>query len=270
MSTLKVDTIATRTGSGNITLSNSLASATVAGDLTVDTSLLKVDSTNDRIGIGTASPTQATLHVAGGGVPARFESTSASTTYVQFGASGTSNYGQVAMNGNDMTLRTAYTDRMKIDGSGNIMAPAITLGNGTTYAAANTIDDYEEGTWTASLIGSTSSPSTPINVTSNYTKIGNVVHAYCVFSNVNTTGASGAIRVTGLPYASNGNCVNSGCMLYSRFSVPADGFVHPYVASTLTQIRFYYSKSGAAWGETSHSAGTACYVWAGVTYQTAS
>ena len=89
-----------------------------------------------------------------------------------------------------------------------------------------------------------------------------------MFSNVNTTGATGAIRVTGLPYASNGICVNSGTMLYSRFSVPADGFVHPYVASTLTQIRFYYSKSASAWGEVAHSAGTACYVWAGVTYQT--
>ena len=33
-----------------------LASATISGDLTVDTSTLKVDSTNNRVGIGTASP----------------------------------------------------------------------------------------------------------------------------------------------------------------------------------------------------------------------
>ena len=33
-------------------------SATITGDLTVDTSTLKVDSTNDRVGIGTASPAQ--------------------------------------------------------------------------------------------------------------------------------------------------------------------------------------------------------------------
>ena len=33
-----------------------LASATITGDLTVDTSTLKVNSTNDRVGIGTASP----------------------------------------------------------------------------------------------------------------------------------------------------------------------------------------------------------------------
>jgi hypothetical protein len=35
-----------------------LASATITGDLTVDTSTLKVDSTNDRVGFGTASPAQ--------------------------------------------------------------------------------------------------------------------------------------------------------------------------------------------------------------------
>jgi hypothetical protein len=33
-----------------------LASATISGDLTVDTSVLKVDSTNNRVGIGTATP----------------------------------------------------------------------------------------------------------------------------------------------------------------------------------------------------------------------
>jgi hypothetical protein len=39
-------------------------SATITGDLTVDTNVLKVDSTNNRVGIGTASPTQV-LDVAG-------------------------------------------------------------------------------------------------------------------------------------------------------------------------------------------------------------
>ena len=36
--------------------SATLASATITGDLTVNTNVLKVDSTNDRVGIGTASP----------------------------------------------------------------------------------------------------------------------------------------------------------------------------------------------------------------------
>ena len=46
--------------------SPSFASATVTGDLTVDTDTLHVDSTNDRIGIGTNSPSQA-VEVTGTG-----------------------------------------------------------------------------------------------------------------------------------------------------------------------------------------------------------
>ena len=50
------------TASGNATFSGN---ATVTGDLTVDTSTLKVDSTNNRVGIATASP-QYALQVNGG------------------------------------------------------------------------------------------------------------------------------------------------------------------------------------------------------------
>ena len=43
-----------------------LASATITGDLTVDTSTLKVDSTNNRVGVNNASPSEA-LDVSGNG-----------------------------------------------------------------------------------------------------------------------------------------------------------------------------------------------------------
>ena len=56
-----------------------LASATITGDLTVDTSTLKVDSTNNRVGIGTASPTD-TLDVNGRVTAARFLSSSSSAS----------------------------------------------------------------------------------------------------------------------------------------------------------------------------------------------
>ena len=42
----------------NITELGTLSTLTVSGDLTVDTSTLKVDSSNNRVGIGTASPTE--------------------------------------------------------------------------------------------------------------------------------------------------------------------------------------------------------------------
>jgi len=64
--------------------------------------------------------------------------------------------------------------------------------NGDT-AAANALDDYEEGTWTPTWTNATSSQAT-------YTKIGRVVYASGIFTagGSATTGQCG-----GLPYASN-------------------------------------------------------------------
>lgn len=46
----------TVSGASNFTYNKATSAVSIAGDLTVDTSTLKVDSTNNRVGIGTASP----------------------------------------------------------------------------------------------------------------------------------------------------------------------------------------------------------------------
>ncbi len=45
-------------GASNFLYDNATSAVSITGDLTVDTSTLKVDSANDRVGIGTASPAQ--------------------------------------------------------------------------------------------------------------------------------------------------------------------------------------------------------------------
>lgn len=52
-----------------------LASATITGDLTVDTNVLKVDTTLNRVGIGTASPATILDIQSAGGVFARIQNT---------------------------------------------------------------------------------------------------------------------------------------------------------------------------------------------------
>jgi hypothetical protein len=52
-----------------------LASATITGNLTVDTNTLFVDSTNNRVGIGTASPSTILDIQSAGGVYARIQNT---------------------------------------------------------------------------------------------------------------------------------------------------------------------------------------------------
>ena len=70
--------------------------------------------------------------------------------------------------------------------------------------AANKLDDYEEGTWTASLIGSTSgtlASSTDVLDAATYTKIGNMVYAEVSFLvDGSSSTASGNIVLDGLPF----------------------------------------------------------------------
>jgi hypothetical protein len=68
--------------------------------------------------------------------------------------------------------------------------------NGDT-AAANALDDYEEGTWTADVsVGSVSNVSQ-----ATYTKIGNVVHVQCKLNSFSETSSSASLDITGIPFA---------------------------------------------------------------------
>ena len=67
---------------GNLVVNNA---ATITGDLTVDTSTLKVDSTNNRVGILTASPAQS-LDIASGNLQVRTGGTVFSDTFSNYGA----------------------------------------------------------------------------------------------------------------------------------------------------------------------------------------
>ena len=82
-------------------------------------------------------------------------------------------------------------------------ATAAASGAGITFPAtasastnANTLDDYEEGTWTPALLNATSYQTR----LARYTKIGNLVYAYCNIQCVfNNTGSAGQ-QITGLPF----------------------------------------------------------------------
>jgi hypothetical protein len=68
--------------------------------------------------------------------------------------------------------------------------------------SANHLDDYEEGTWTPTIAGSTTAGSYSHNLrTGRYTKIGNMVYAHCTIVDVVISSAgSGNFTITGLPF----------------------------------------------------------------------
>jgi hypothetical protein len=88
---------------------------------------------------------------------------------------------------------SAPTERMRITSTGQVrLAGAGITFNGDT-AAANELDDYEEGTWTASITGGTFDSL----VNGRYTKVGRQVFASM---NPGVTAITGNLVISGLPF----------------------------------------------------------------------
>jgi hypothetical protein len=93
----------------------------VDDNINIDSNTLKVDGTNNRVGIGEASPS-ATLHANSGttDVVADFESTDANA-WIQIRDNSTTDTAvMVGAVGDDMRLRAGSNERVRIDSSGNV------------------------------------------------------------------------------------------------------------------------------------------------------
>jgi len=139
----------------------------------------------------------------------------------------------------------------------------------TGNVSSKTLDDYEEGTFTATLKGS-SEPASLVTSTSYYTKVGNKVHFEIGFENADTTGYSGDFFVTGLPFTSTGPRAVASVIHY-KTTTWSDGHVPVAVIGTgQTQVDCLNQLSGSPWAVNQHSAGTGRYFWITGTYITTS
>jgi hypothetical protein len=173
-------------------------------------------TTAGNVGIGTSTPATfgllgiqatnaATKSAIGIGVGANGSNASPYTTAMieAFSTGGTVPCGMYSINTyndntrNEISFRTTSTGGTTAERV-RITADGLTF-NGDT-AAANALDDYEEGTWTPTFVGCT---FTGTNV-AKYTKIGNVVNVQLSFINQTIASASGAASITGLPFTASG------------------------------------------------------------------
>jgi hypothetical protein len=115
-----------------------------------------------------------------------------------------------------VAIATGGTQRLTVNSSGNTQtvgtisvgnATPSTSGAGITFPAtqsassdANTLDDYEEGTWSPTVTAQSGSFTTVTVNRASYTKIGRVVTASFSVAIVNAGTAAGAMFLT-LPFS---------------------------------------------------------------------
>ena len=79
--------------------------------------------------------------------------------------------------------------------------------------AANKLDDYEEGTWTPSVTGTTGGTVNSYhNRAGRYIKIGNQVTLWFYFHTQSVSGMSGTAKINGLPFSFTSDVANNAGM----------------------------------------------------------
>jgi hypothetical protein len=120
-------------------------------------------------------------------------------------------------------------------GVNGIVFPAIKVPS----TNANTLDDYEEGTWTPAIIGTTVSGTGTYSLRrGTYTKIGDSVHARCWVAMTTHSGGSGNLRLIGLPFTVGATAgEHSAASIYAGNITLASGYyMMGYVEPNTTRI----------------------------------
>ena len=260
-------------GDSNVTVSDTGSNGTVTVQ-TDGTERMRITSSGN-VGIGTSSPSTVgngglTLGTAAAGKSLiMYSSSDGNNGLIQFIDLNSANAFQIGGNSANIALYgygsrpmifyTNDTERMSINANGTIKtsstisvggATPSTSGAGITFPAtqsassdANTLDDYEEGTFTPT--DASGAGLTLTTARGRYTKIGREVTCYIVVEFPSTASGSG-VAIGGLPFTSanpygSGDAGFGGSISYTNTSSTFSSFL----AQNSTTATFYTNAGGA-------------------------
>jgi hypothetical protein len=237
-------------------------SSDTTGSLTLSTSnaeRIRIDATG-LVGIGTPTPT-ATLD-------ARIAGTT-SGAVIKVGNVGTGDFGGLAVSDGGaypvqlygsslafLTGNSAYasaTEKVRITSTGvleltqgQIKFPATQVPS----ADANTLDDYEEGTWTmgVSFGGASVGVTTSAN-TGTYTKIGRQVTVNGFLQLTNKGSSTGNALITGMPFTAGNTNSNYAAASIHFYSISFANQMFARVNKNSTDILLAESTEAGVWSE---------------------
>ena len=244
----------------NIDQSFEITPSTANGGTTFTTPAFLVKSSGN-VGIGTSAPVAklqttgsdaasiitgvalenfiATNPSSGNGVAVDFRLNNSGNTSVVTGKISTVN--TFFRSNTDMVFSTftsdALTEKARILSSGGITF------NGDT-AAANALDDYEEGTFTPTIEGSTTAgTATYVERIASYTKIGRIVH-FAITMNYNLGTGTGNLRISNLPFTSANEFTSVTIGAFSNVSLTAGYVPASFIGKSLQAISFEQYPTG--------------------------
>jgi hypothetical protein len=210
------------------------------------------------VGIGTASPT-VKLDVTGnlkvtnssGSTIVANRTSNPGSFELQHSGVQTAQFSAISGGGLEIYTGSSPALRMSVLSTGNILSLAggstTATGTGIAFPAtqsassdANTLDDYEEGTWTPTVFGtSTAGTTTYTQQAGTYTKIGRLVTATFKVSYSAATG-TGSLNIGNFPFSANaGEAV--GSVMTDTLNMPNAGSYTLYVGAPTTSAQIYTS-----------------------------
>ncbi len=151
----------------------------------------------------------------------------------------------------DSGQRTKFPTTIGVGG-----ATPSTSGSGISFPAsasassdANTLDDYEEGTWTPTLFGSSSAGTTTYSAqVGGYTKVGRQVTISCYIQISAMTG-TGSLRLGGLPFTVSSTYRSASAPMVNGLNWDGGSMILLYGDGNDTALGIWYSGDDIAWSD---------------------
>ena len=213
----------------------------------------------DGVGVGSIGTSGGDLYVGTGDTTLKFSD--AADVIVPTGTNGAARSGFLSLgNGSNKFKDLFLSGGVDFGGAVN---------SGSVVSSSNKLGDYEEGTWTPTLLfGGSSAGMVYGQRNGYYTKVGNMVTASCYILVSSKGTSTGAARLYGLPFTSNSatNAFTTGTFWVNTvtFTGVPEGYVEPN--STNFSLA-YVAESGAATGMTNQNFFNGSGVMINVTYR---
>jgi hypothetical protein len=238
-----------------MTIGTEVANGALAFRTASGTERMRIDSTGN-VGIGTSAPNvQLEVSAANNSLGGIFRLNNNRTSLFDGDQNGSIQFSNNEISGGANGVRSAILSLVRDTAGKTDLAFTTASSNGATTekvriladggltfngdtAAANALDDYEEGTWTPSItFGGASTGITYASNGARYTKVGRQVSVTCYILMSNKGLATGNARIAGLPFASAaGNPFYSTASLSAISAMTYLGMAQAYVNVGATNI----------------------------------